>query len=101
MIPWRSCNLIMKTMKLWLPELLQEFTDLSNSPHLVILWLLFFKVYQLIGANEEQAGNSEFREKAKKIFHAFGYVFAIVYPHARPYYVHIVVLHTVSVSMVV
>ena len=101
MIPWDSCNLIMKTMKLWLPDLLKQFPDLSNSPHLVLLWILFFKVHRLIGANEEQAGNPEFREKAKKIFHAFGYLFAIVYPHAKPSYVHIVVLHTVSVSLMI
>lgn len=118
MLPWKHCQLIVKTMKYWLPEFAEaskNFSSFQFTPQLQTLWeyvLIFINfslliyitlrsfavVWDLLGTTKEELEILD-RKQAQKAFYTFGKLFITAYPNTKATYIHIVVCHTVEVSI--
>jgi hypothetical protein len=107
MIPWKDCDLIVKTSEIWLQELETNAhlfdPPFAIPPTLPPIWKQFRKIWQLIGSSDadlatfrKEPGNEQYQNQEAEFF-AFGRALIAAYPDIYGWYFHIITCHTIKV----
>lgn len=105
MILWKHCELVVETMKCWLPEFIEAAKSFEQAVIVTekeeTLWNVFSDVYKAIQMTEEQveeAKKTNFNRE-RKLFANFGFKYVDFYGNTESWYLHLVCCHTIEVSL--